>query len=217
MPAEFMLSTLNKIQGTWYDNSGNPRYTFNGNLLNRNKIVGFYDAAGGGSNFGVKMRILVDGAYNDMKVSFSSLSSDQSRYHQYMTVNDNVYRRTPRARYYESIGGIYLGMPISDVYQLYGQPDVNQTDRHLHKVGYSKLGLMLDVRANIVAQITIFTYGDRKLDRTGLSASSSLDEFTEAYGMQRPAGLGHANAIGYSEYIWIKDYPRSVTLSLYCN
>jgi len=217
MTTEFFMRTLNRLQGTWYDANGNPAFRFNGNLLNGYKIIGFYDAVGGGSDFGVKIRLLMNGGYRDLDAGFASLREDRNTYHQYMTVNYKTYRRTQQPQYYESVGGVYLGMPIENVYALYGQPDVDQTDRYIHHVGYSKLGLMLDIRNSIVTQITIYTYGDRRFDKSGLSAASSLYEFTNAYGMQREAGIDRANSIGYNEYIWIKDYPKSATLSLYWN
>jgi hypothetical protein len=214
MSAESLMAVLNKVQGTWYDTAGNPSFTFDGGTLNGYRITGLFDPAGGSSDFGAKIQLLVNNHYQMFPVSFQGLSSNKNIYHQYMFADGQAYRRTPQERYYESVGGIYLGMTRNQVLALYGQPDVDQNS----SMGYSKLGLMLDVRNSLVQQIKILAYGDRRMDRTGLSATSSVAQYANAYGMNRvPSPNGGANAIGYGEYIWFAAYPQSVTLSLFWN
>ena len=212
MSVDFFMREINRMQGSWYDEDGQNVFVFNGATLNNFPIEGMYDAAGGSSDFGARLRILIDGRYKDFQVSFQGLTDNRNRYHTYFFVGKKVYRRTPEFRYYESIGGIYLGMPINKVFNLYGQPDIIQ-DR---KFGYSKLGLVLDIRDNMVCQITIYPYGDRAFDRSGLSANNSPEEFARAYGLSRILG-DYATNIGYYEFLWMKQYPKSVTLSLYGN
>lgn len=212
MSAQFYMSTLNRIQGTWYDTEGHPSWIFNGGTFNGYRIVGFYDAVGGSSDFGVKMGLEVNGQYKTLPIEFQGLSSNPNRYHQYLFIDGRAYRRTSQERYYESVGGIYLGMSVSQVISLYGQPDVNQNN----SIGYSKLGLLLDVKNSIVEQIRLYTYGDRRFDRTGLNASSPLQSYVNSYGLDRyPAIDGGHSDIGNAEFLWFYSYPKSVVLSLY--
>lgn len=207
MSMDWTMKRLNYMSGTWYDMLGRPSCVFRGSTLNGNRILGFLNAAGGGGNFGVTMRF----SNGDMFAAFHNLSPNPSFYHQYMTIGGATYRRTPNPMYYESVGGIYLGMPSYKVTELYGQPDLYNG----YSAGYSKLGLEVNIREGIVWQITIHNYGDRKFDRSGLDANNSMEEYANAYGINNPVKF--ANSIGYGEYIWLDKLPYSVQLSLFSN
>lgn len=213
----YIMHELNRMQGTWYDTNGKEAYVFSNGYVNGNKITNLYDLAGGSSDFGCKLDVIVGGISETWKLSFTNLRNGPAEYHQYMDINGASYRRTPAERYFESVGGIYLGMPIEQVKALYGQPTITKDNGHgMCDLGYANLGMELDIRNNIVTQITIYSYGDRAFDRTGLTAKSSPSEFARAYGMSRTPGQ-FASKIGNNEYIWIRSNYQSATLSLYWN
>ena len=214
---EYQMRDLDYMQGTWYDVSGREAYLFSDGNVNGNKIENLFDVAGGGGNISCKLSVIVNGNPEVWKLSFTNLSNGPSSYHQYMVIDGNTYRRAQHPRYYESVGGIYLGMSRDQVISLYGNPSlVKDYGHNTVAIGYANLGLELDVRDNIVTQITIYPYGDRAFDKSGLNANNTASEYANAYGMNRQPG-DYATGIGYYEYIWYKNYPKSVTLSLYCN
>lgn len=211
------MRRLNYMQGSWYDLSGREAYLFSNGTVNGYQINNLYDVAGGGGDFGCKLGVIVNGNQEAWQLSFTNLSAGPSDYHQYMTIAQNVYRRSSSPRYYESIGGIFLGMPLNQLLSLYGKPSLARNNGHgLLNLGYANLGLEIDVRHNIVTQITIYPFGDRAFDRSGLNANNTASEYADAYGMNRQPG-NYATGIGYKEYIWFRESPKSVTLSLYWN
>lgn len=216
-PIQYMMKRMNYMQGTWYGVE-NPydTVTFNGGLFNGKQIVGFENLAGGGGDFGCTMVVQQDGEERNIALNAQNLGSVNNPYHQYLRINNILYTRSQTPLYGESVGGIFLGMPVAQVVELYGQPDLTEKQRSRVIYAYTKLGMMLDIRDKIVQQIRIFSLGDRKLDTTLLDCNSSLDEFKEAYGLSE-VNMRGANSIGKGEYLWFNEYPQSIVLSLYWN
>ena len=220
MSLDYFMDTLNRLQGVWYDLDGNPKYTFDKGTIkstkstaNPFKILSIEDVTGGYSDFDAKLQLRFGDLKMPIKIRVQNLSKDPSEYHQYLVFLDGTYRRFEQERYYESVGGIYLGMPRHKVIELYGQPDVEKEN----KIGYTKLGLLLSINYSMVTDITIYAYGDRKFDRSGLGAANSEEEFINAYGTEMLPQSDSLKAIGHSEYLWFHSNPKSVTLSLYWN
>lgn len=224
-PDYYMNKYIPKLQGTWYDTRGNPVFTFAGRTLNGCPIVGIYNPAGGGGDIGFTLRIVEKTGYRDLRLSFENLVTDPHAYHQMMYTNDRAYRRTPRLQYYESVGGLALGMTEQEVEQKYGKPDtILATPRSaITKWVYPNLGLELEFRrGKILEAIKIYSTGDRRFDRTGFNCSNSLSEYKNQYGFKRQLtgtkrDLQGAYGIGYDEYLWFSDYPNSITLSVFWN
>lgn len=162
------------------------------------------------------MVVQQDGEERNIALNAQNLGSADNPYHQYLRINNILYTRSQTPLYGESVGGIFLGMPVAQVVELYGQPDLTEKQRSRVIYAYTKLGMMLDIRDRIVQQIRIFSLGDRKLDTTLLDCNSSLDEFKEAYGLSE-VNMRGANSIGKEEYLWFNEYPQSIALSLYWN
>lgn len=216
-PIQCMMRRMNYMQGTWYGvENPSDTVTFNGGLFNGKQIVGFENLAGGGGDFGCMMIVQQDGEERNIPLTAQNLGPADMPYHQYLRINDILYTRSQGPLYGESVGGIYLGMPVGKVVELYGQPDLTEQQRGRILYAYAKLGMMLDIRDGIVQQIRIYKLGDRKLDNTLLDCNSSLDEFKEAYGLSE-IKMGAANSIGKEEYLWFNEYPQSIVLSLYWN
>ena len=108
-------------------------------------------------------------------------------------------------------------MPYQDVVKLYGTPDMIENSSNgprSFKIGYSKIGLTVRFSFSIVDNITLYSYGDRKLDKSLLNSHNSLDEFKAAYGIEK-FHEKWSNSIGNGEYIWFNKYPQSIALSTY--
>lgn len=223
-PDYFMNKYIPALQGTWYDTKGNPVFTFKDRTLNGCPIVGITNVAGGGGDIGFTLRIAEKTGVRDLRLSFENLAADSRVYHQMLYTNERAYRRTPRLQYYESVGGLALGMTEQEVEQKYGKPDTIYTiNRVATKWIYTNLGLELEFRrGKILEAIRIYNTGDRRFDRTGFNCSNTLTEYQQQYGFKRKLtgtkrDLQGANGIGNNEYLWFNDYPNSITLSVFWN
>ena len=206
---------LPRIQGMWYDERGNVVLDIHNNTLNDCDIVGIYDVAGGRSDFSCIIRIVELEGYRDIPVIFKGLTKEN--YHTHLLLNgDNkkgqLLIRYPKAKYYESVGGIGLDMTAKEVIAKYGMPDSDSTAR-IWK--YRNLGMMLGIEYNRVSIIAIMKNGNRHFDRTGFNCKNKISEFKDTYGLnQMPeAGKHKAYNIGYGEYIWFEMYPDMIMLS----
>jgi len=219
---------LSRLQGKWYDAAGNVVLDFQGNTVNGCTIVGAYNPAGGSSDFSCIIRIIEAQGYRDLPIIGENLY--KGSYHSHVILNgDNrderkgtLLLRTPEAQYYESVGGIGLDMPATEVQAKYGSPDAIQSVKpwtQLDTWQYRKLGLELTIRHGRVWIIKIDHSGDRHFDRTGFDCANAPYEFQEAYGFKRApkAGQYGAYGIGHGEFLWFNDYPDSITLSTFRN
>jgi len=212
---------LPRLQGQWYDLNGNVVLNFAGNYLNDCQITGLYGGAGGGGDIGFTVRIIENGQYRDLQLSCTNLSENPDAYHQYIVFNKNTLRRTPEAQFYESVGGLGLGMSQKDVVVRYGQPNraySGSNDRRL-TWEYTDLGMTITWDYGIISRIVIYKYGNRRFDRTGFNCLNTVYDYAQEYGMKRVPSPGRFGAfgIGYNEFMWFEHYPNAVELSLYWN
>ena len=133
----------------------------------------------------------------------SDESIDPEGYHNMLVLNYEknnsiALRKTKKPRYFESAGGIYLGMDKDDVIKLYGQPSSMDVNIWKYREGFDVL-----VRDGIVYKITIYRNSDRRFDYSGLSASDSLQTFLKKYNTTRHRK--GSISIGHGEVIVMKD------------
>ena len=195
------VTELKEIIGNWYDTKGNLVLK----ISNDYKINGctVLDIDLGVGTAGIyKIRIDEGNRYRIIELmhSVSWNSSD----HEMLVMNwrssdGNSLRRTKTPRYFESVGGIYLGMDKNQVVSLYGQPSSTENRESSSTWKYNDLGLDVHFQWNIVTGITIYPYGDRKFDWSGLSARSSQADFEYKYNssMSRRGNIdiGHGEVI----------------------
>lgn len=216
MSFEWTLKKLNRLQGIWYSiEDPSQTVSFDGGKFEGNQVVSFDDVAGGSTTFGCKMVLVENGYMRTRHLFVQDLGRDTP--HQYIAIDGIPYRKTKEPVYGESVGGIYLGMPYQDVVKLYGTPDMIENSSNgprSFKIGYSKIGLTVRFSFSIVDNITLYSYGDRKLDKSLLNSHNSLDEFKAAYGIEK-FHEKWSNSIGNGEYIWFNEYPQSIALSTY--
>lgn len=106
--------------------------------------------------------------------------------HSILAILKNNYglRDTKNPRYNESIGGVYLGMDKDQLVSLYGQPTSKTTYGRDECWIYNREGF--EVRfdrwaTNMISSIKIYTHGNRRFDRSGLSANSARSDFAYKY------------------------------------
>ena len=210
---------LPALQGNWYDLDGNVVLTFDGASMNGCPIVDFVRGAGGGGDIGLTIRIVENSGYRDILLSCSGLSPNTEDPHQFIYYNDQSLRRFPKEKFFESVGGLTLGMSKKEVTAMYGQADSVSSKGYSEKWFYTKLGLGLTWYKGIVTAIRIYSYGDRHFDRTGFNCSDPVEVYAETYSLYKvpkPGKFG-AYAISKGEYLWFDHYPEYVELNLYSN
>lgn len=215
MDFSLAMKRLNMLQGTWYSiENPSQSITFDGGKFQGNKIVALRDVAGGGGTFGCELDFIEDGSMKTRHLSAQDLGAEP---HQFIAIDSVPYRKTKEPVYGESVGGIYLGMPYQKVFELYGSPDIIhefEGSPRAFEIGYTKIGLSIRFIFSIAEGITLYSYGDRRLDKSLLSCDNSLDEFKAAYGIEKFHEKS-SNSIGNGEYLWFDRYPQSITLSTY--
>ena len=213
------VTELAPMIGTWYDVNGNVALTIGSDYsINGCKIVAFYLNGdynpmffGNGVyvcriNEGNRTRdIIID--YNSMPSVFSS-----NDYHEMIILNgQTMLRRTKNPRYFESIGGVYIGMSKNQVASLYGQPtSIGRNYGCVTTWKYSKEGFDVNFAGDGVVSITIYPTGNRRFDWSGLSANNSINDFKYKYN-SREGQVRHIQIIGYGESIRFNG--NAVTLS----
>lgn len=200
------VTYLKDIIGNWYDSNGNlvfsisKDYKLNGCQMMSVGMVG--DAGGAGYKIVYK-----DGGQN--KYIEVWLTGSEAIEHDILLMNglnSNNYalRRTKNPQYFESVGGIYLGMNQNEVLKLYGEPSAKEHfDRFFSDWiwKYNNLGLEVSVYGGIVTSITIYSYGDRKFDLSGLSAKNSKSDFeykyNSSFSRRGNLNIGHGELINF--------------------
>ena len=179
------LSQLKSIAGDWYSTEGdlvlsirNERLTIDGKTYKiislgfTGDTVAFYKlTVDMGSDYG-EIELISTGSYKGV--------------HSILAINKYNYglRDTKNPRYYESIGGVYLGMDKNQLVSLYGQPTNKTTVGRDECWIYSREGFEVHFNrwaTNMISLIKIYPNGNRRFDRSGLSANSTRSEFASKY------------------------------------
>ena len=210
------ITYLSDIVGSWYDADGELVLTISNDYkINDHEIVsvGFV----GDTSSMYKIILKDDNEYKYVEVAHSG--SEKNSEHEMLVVDwadmDNAFalRRTKNPRYFESIGGIYLGMNENEVLKLYGNPSSKEHFNRFMKNWiwkYDGIGLEVSVYGEIVTEIKISPYGNRLFDGSGLSAKSSQNDFVHKYNTN-VSRRGNLN-IGHGEFINIRN--DGVTLGI---
>lgn len=186
--------------GDWYDTSGNlvlkigSDYTINGHKIisvgYTGDTVAFY-------------KIRVEGEKNYRDIELQTFGSYEDTHGMLIINNTAALRHTSEPKYFESIGGIYLGMSKSKVMEIYGEP-LSAEDNHQRKTStWTYNGFEIFFNYNVVSSITIYSGGDRRFDTSGLSASSSQADFERKY-EKKFSRRGNLD-IGHGEVIVLRD------------
>ena len=214
------VTWLKSIIGNWYDTKGNLVLS----ISNDYKINGCTVLGVKAGNVGLTVVKIDEGNRYRTIVWWDTDPHGPYSYPDhhmlYMDLpNDTGYalRRTKEPRYFESVGGIYIGMDKDEVLKLYGQPSSTERHSNFESVWkYNNLGLDLEFGYNVVREITIYPYGDRRFDRSGLSARSSKAEFEYKYG-NRVIGDGSMGYIdiGHNEKIEFREDSMILSMSFH--
>lgn len=107
-----------------------------------------------------------------------------------LILNDKeVFYRNERVNYFESIGGVYIGMSKKDLFMLYGEPTRITKGNLIEECFYDDDLWKIRLFAGYVSAITIFKGGTRKFDRTGYDCYTSLSNYLNAYQCKNYGGI----------------------------
>lgn len=209
---DIVTGQLKYLSGDWYFMDG--RYAFS---ITEEKFNGCPVLAGrnfvGGSSFGAGI-FRVEEASGLRDIPWSTKGEDA---HSLLILNGNeVYRRTAKQQYKESVGGIYLGMTDQEVLAKLGAPP--KAEKEEKRWIYPELGLAVEFETGVAYSIYIINEKGR-FDGTGLGLFSSDKALQDAYGLQGQGFAGsdstYQGLIGKGEKMVIRDHPRTICLTIY--
>lgn len=199
---------IQHLIGTWYDSHGNQTLTISKDYsINGCKILDVENNEGYYGTVIYELIIMEQTGIRKMKLvhclqgeDLLQKKSPKEDFHEHIVIDEKYsYRRNQNQQYIESVGGIYLGMSESDVLKLYGKP--SSTENKFWK--YDNEGFAIDFHGDIVEAITLYKNGNKKLDRSGLSANFPIASFRKAYGMTEFEHIrGKKICIGGGEIIY---------------
>lgn len=206
------ITVLKSMVGNWYDAKGNLVLTISSDYsINGCKVVAIYMNSNYQPIFTPQSiavytcRIAEGSSYKDIHLDHHSMPPaylSTPDYHEMIFLNGKTaLRRTKEPRYFESVGGIYIGMSKEEVLKLYGQPSsVIYRDNGSITWKYDKQKFDVWISAGIVDSITIYKGGDRRFDWSGLSANNTEYDFKSKY----------SGSKGQVSRIWIIGYGESI-------
>ena len=217
---ERVMKWLSPAEGDWYGLDGQLAMTIGDGAVDGCSVLAGYGFAGGYPRVGV-FRIAEAAGSRDLQLA---MIGDRGSAHQYLIVDkSNAFRRTAEPEYFESIGGLYLGITQEQVLALYGDP-TKQDSRHtgFSTWEYKTEGLVINFEAQVATGITLRRGSPHRFDQSGLGPDDSGETWQEAYGLQRTPyvpkdknSTSGAYPIGQGEYLFFSN--EGVMLSLYNN
>lgn len=199
---EVSVTDLRIFIGNWYDTKGNLVLTISNDYkINGCTILAVYFD---GYDY-YTAKIIENNGYRNIKFGGYGNTHCESfipgAYHRRLLVDDKIILRdSKQQRYFESVGGIYLGMDKDDVIKLYGQPSSVDGNRNIWKY---REGFDVQFQAGVVNSITIYKNSDRRFDRSGLSANNSKADFERKYNSKFSSR--NLMVIGHGEMIFARD------------
>lgn len=219
-----LMSVLNKMQGEWYDDSGNVVLRIYNGYINGCKVVAGYDFVGSGTLGSGKVSILESTGERGLYLEWGLRGNKDT---DYINLNDTqLLHRTNKVSYYESIAGVYLGMTADKIKAKLGNPtytgDLNQyLGGHWHLYGwyYEKQGILITFNAHSIDRIILLKNSKQTLFHSGLNCSNTAMEFAQTYNLNRIPEIDYADHISYNighgEYLSFGAHMDYIMLSNY--
>ncbi len=205
---------LKDIVGNWYDTNGNlsltisSDYSINGCKILDCELFGFTNCIAG---IRYDLKIVEKTGVRNLILEYVSSSTaknfSEENFHEMIIIDcQNCYYKEKNQRHNESVGGIYLGMKKAEVLKLYGEPSsVEKNPKGYNDCEFKYKNDGFDVRfvGDRVFSIKIYDYGNRKFDRSGLSARDSEESYKKFYKPKADVGIrGTVFYIGNGELIF---------------
>jgi len=221
MPWNLVQKKLKLMEGNWYNDDGKLILTVKGDYINGCEVMSAFDFAGA-SNFATGVfHIRESKGMRQMRIGWKIYGENND----YITVDRKQMLHRTMDYYYESVGGVHLGMSIKNLEKIWGKPSSIQSRGSGNQAWYyddKKISISFD--ANCISGITLYKGCKLKFEKSGLNCQNSPQEFRRVYQWQSlPSwknefmyfNTGHR--INHGEYIFLKNNMESVTLSVFFN
>ena len=225
LPQASLTKLLNIISGDWYSDNGIKVLSINNGYLNGCRVVAGFDLAGSSGMGGAVLRIMESNGLRDLRIGW--LKGDGAG--NFVQLNQGEHLHTVANGYFfESVGGIHLGMSIDAVESKHGKaqvipPGKDFIDGNPHRTRwyYPKLGIVLWLDGKSVSHISLLKNSNLRFERSGLSCKSTPQEFVKAYSMSRVPDVSKNNSgdmaysIGHGENLYFGHDMSYVGLDIY--
>ena len=212
MSLDTVIHASQKIDGDWYDTSGNKVLTISNGYINGCPIVDGADFVGGYPGAGV---FIIQEAQGRKAIHLEWMGVGN---HKSLIMNKTTQLNNGSQEHYESVHGVYLGMTKEAVYNLLGKPSSVSKSYGRETLKYNELGFYVVADNNLVTVIRL-TGDNARLEKSGLTKNSSVIDYYNFYQFNRmPSELSKDKyqgvfSIGHGEYIAFSD--GEVLLTLY--
>ena len=129
---------------------------------------------------------------------------------QFINIDGVVYRRYQKPEYFESVGGIYIGMSQEQVISLYGEPQEKTIKDGRACWHYSKDKFSIEFWGDMVWSVQIPVGSSRHFDRTGFNCTDSFRSYYECYHLRCLPTINDICMIAPGEFLYFQD--DSITL-----
>lgn len=220
-----LTKLLNIISGDWYNDNGDKVLTIRNGYLNECKVVAGFDWAGSKGSGGAVLRITESDGSRDIRISW--LKGIGAGNFVQLDKGEHLHN-VAQGYFFESIGGIHLGMPIDAVESRYGKaqvipPSTAFIDGNPNRTRwyYPSLGIILWLDGKSISHISLLRSSKLRLERSGLTCLNTPQEYARAYSMNRVPELptknngGIAYSIGHGEFLCFGRDMSYVGLDIY--
>lgn len=215
----YSMASLPFLKGDWLNSDNEIALQITDNSINGKQLIWIGSLIGSGTYGSGIFRVINEGQYVDYKLEWATTGNNPL-----LTLNDNVsLHRYSTTNYYESVGGIHLGMTPTEVQKLYGVPTTAETfnNGREKKWYYSSDKWRVLFNNGLVTAIRIYAGGTRHFDRSGFNCNNTNVDYAEKYmGVRKNYSR---ITVAKGEYIWISDekdrygYPIWVEISIFDN
>lgn len=217
-------STLRRISGDWYDNSGNLILSIKNGFINGCRVLYCQGIAGGGGLAGGYFCILEGNGERNIYLEWNLQNSpaDSLKVEKKQTLHKNF------PFHFESVNKIHLGMTKDEVIRITGNKfdiisanemsTLTRDSFGLDGAWFVKnLGLIITFDAGSVDRLILLKSSKNFFDKSHLNCSNTFEEFAANYSMKHLPKFGMICGIGNGEYIFFGKDMNYVCLSNYCN
>lgn len=216
---------LEVITGDWYNHNGNKVLSIGNGYINGCPILAGFDWAGSKQFGGVILRIKESSGVRDIHINW--LKGEGAGNYVQIDKGEHLHNTT-KPYFFESVGGIYLGMTAKEIEAKYGQaqkisPGEKFLDGSTNRVRwyYPKQGIVLWFDGDSISHISLLKNSPLHFERSGLNCQNTPQEFAKAYSMSRIPDVSKKNSsdmaysIGHGENLYFGSNMNYVGLDIY--